>query len=70
MSQAHQVDPPDQPSEPLVYLSVRTEPELLEALDREAVKRSRPGHRVTRSDVARSLLWDALGGANQDTPGR
>ena len=43
-------------------IPVRAPPSLTEALDAEVERRrrERPGQRVTRSDVVRSLLWEAL----------
>lgn len=41
-------------------LYVRSDAALLAALDREGRRRNAKGSRLSRSDVARILLWEAL----------
>jgi hypothetical protein len=41
-------------------LYVRSDAALLAALDREGKKRSPKGAKMSRSDIARALLWEAL----------
>lgn len=43
-----------------VPLRARVEPSLLATLDRMATRASKPGAPVTRSDVLRALLYEAL----------
>lgn len=41
-------------------LYVRSDAALLAALDREVKRRSPKGARLSRSDIARAILWEAL----------
>lgn len=50
---------------------VRAPAKLLEALDAEvkAQRQRKPGQRITRADVVRSLLWEGLDRAQHDRAG-
>lgn len=50
--------PPADPAS--VPLRARIEPSLLATLDRMAARESKPGAPVTRSDVLRALVYEAL----------
>lgn len=48
-------------------LYVRTDAALLTALDKEGKRRSPKGAKMSRSDIARALLWEAV--TPKPTPG-